>query len=364
MRKRLFVCCTNFQIFNAVLINYSKKEKGDIYDLVICNHFSKSFDIYSKCEETNIWDHCYYLQSEYKRNYIETLSIIHKLDYNKMITTNKTFVWDYDEVFIGTFNNISTIIAYRYCKNNQKKLTIIDEGIGSYIIGDFHKFFPKKQLWFRKLVGHVIMPKFVNQLLLYSPKYYCGNIKFSIGELPKIYREDKKFVKLITSIFNYDKPSVLNTVIIFDQPLVSDNFKYLNFMKKIVKIIENTSAANDFMIKWHPRTNISFQNDLVNNIASVTNGGWEVYLLNSSIKNSKIYITPFSSAAILGRFMFDDHDVIIFLYKLLGIRMNDIDVFVKKLSNYGVEIYTPTTFLEFQTLLEQSYTRIKRLDAK
>lgn len=362
MSSILFICCTPYQIFNSINYNLAYKSKNDKYDMLICNHFKGSSEIAIKCRNTKIWNKCYHMKTEYHRTKLKTMVLIHNLDFSNMIEGENDYVWDYDEVFIGTYNNISSIIAYKYCKKNMKPLSIIDEGIGSYNIDKFINSFPRKQRLFRKISDHVLSPRNVNKLVLYRPEWYCGKLKLNIEKLPLVDRKNIKLVDLISYVFEHDRIDELSTVIIFDQPVDSpeiDEVTYKSFLKHITECVENSIIKDDYSIKWHPRTSEDFKRHFDNNTIKVNSAvGWETFLLDMKVIKRRIYLTIVSSAAFLSSMIFGDGDIIIFLYKMLHMQVPNIDAFIDVLISDGTVIYTPSSFEELKEVLEISFNSV------
>ena len=308
MKRVLFVCCTNYQIFNAINYTSSLKKEEDVYDLIICNHFPAAKSIYDSCSIQKLWDNCYYMRTEYKRSYLKTMRLISNLDYAAMIE-GKEFAWNYDEVFIGTFNNISSIIAYRYCKRHNKKLYLLDEGIATYLISDFASGFKKKQRLFRKLMGQVISPKEVAGVFLYEPQYYCGRGDLKCQQLPKINRENEELKCIINESFGIKSiPQNEGSVIFFDQPLgnlIIDNVElsYNDFLKILIGKL-NEYTLGKYIIKWHPRTSEQIREIYSENSINDAGVSWELFLLNMKKTCENTYITIFSSAALVPFILF------------------------------------------------------------
>lgn len=357
MKRVLFVCCTNYQIFNAINYTSSFKKKEDVYDLIICNHFPTAKSIYDNCSRQKLWNSCYYMRTEYKRSYLKTMRLISNLDYSAMIE-GKEFTWNYDEVFIGTFNNISSIIAYRYCKKCNKKLFLLDEGIATYLISDFASGFKKKQRAFRKLMGQVISPKKVAGVFLYEPKYYCGRDDLKCQQLPKINRENEELKSLINESFGVKTiPQNEGGVIFFDQPLGNltinnVELSYSDFLKSLIgKLNEYTSGK--YVIKWHPRTSEQIRENYSENSIHDAGVSWELFLLNMKNSGGNTYITIFSSAALLGELIFGDDDKIVFLYKLVGFEIGNINMMLSKMSENKNNIFVPEAWEELDRVLQQ-----------
>lgn len=356
MIRRLFICCTPYQIFNSINIVYSNKIEENINnDIIICNHFPNSKKIYAGCRKIGVWKNCYHMKTEYDRGYLETMQIIRKLDFNAMIENSVIpFKWNYDEVYIGTFNNISSIIAYKYCKKNEKKLMIYDEGIATYTISDFSYMFGKKQRLIRKLFDHVIDPKYVNTLFLYHPEWYCGSYKFNIKSIKSIDRNSYELIKKMNYVFDYQMINLQHEqVLFFDQPIIINNSS--DVYKEKLQKCDNIFRRNkiNYNVIWHPRTDYSFRKDFkCLSYDRKSLGGWELELLNKKSEFGNVYVTPFSTAAILGKMLFNDNDIIIFLYKLFETQNDKIEKFISTIQAKSYKVYVPNDWNEFEALLD------------
>jgi hypothetical protein len=322
-------------------------------DIVICNHFADAKKIAHNCRKTRLWNQCFYIKTEYHRSYIETMNIIHRKNFASMMEESPEFIWNYDEVYLGTFNNIASIIAYRYCVAERKKLIIMDEGIASYTLTDFKGLFPKKQRLFRSIFGHIINPKYIESVKLYHPEWYCGDYNFSIEQIKPIDRNQTDFIGNLNTIFDYNNElEVIDQVIFFDQPLtISDHSgEYEKAIQRCVELFQKNNIT--YRIKWHPRTDESFRNHF-GTVSEKTSslGGWEMILLNQRHSTSKIYITPFSTAALLGKMLFNDDDIVIFLYKILNLNVPNIDKFVSNIQKVTANIYIPERWENIEVIL-------------
>ncbi len=359
--RRLFVCCTPFQIFNCIgyIINDDKKCECDI---AICNHFINARKIFENCKNSKLWRNCFFLRTEYNRSAYETLKIINEINFEKMNDSNDNFSWDYDEIYIGTVNNISSIICLKYCRKFKKRLYIFDEGVGSYLFNSMEKEFPKNQRLLRTLLGHVIYPKDIDMLLLCKPKLYSGSFKATIDSLYKNEVRTSRFRAAINNIFEY-KNNDYSEVIFFEQPDSIVSFaekgkKNNELLNAIISGIEEITM--DYSIKWHPRTTDNIKNRYGTNAKRIKSslGGWEVDLLNRDTNYRFIFVSVSSSASILSNILFGDSDVVIFLYKLAELETNHlqiegIDKLVRKLKDNGAKIYLPESIGEFSAVLKK-----------
>ena len=358
-----FVCCTPYQLFNA--INYIIGNPADSFDIFICDHFNCSLDIYKNLTQCSLLNQCYYLTTNVRQNIFRRIFYALKPDIKKISNYNKTL--DYDEVVIGSFNNITTALFYKYCKKHKKKLSIIDEGVGSYYFKNIRNDWKHKYL--RILLGHVVSKKHLNQILLYNPKLFIGEKDIAVSPLPKLSRNNIKVKNILNRIFLYSGGEKLSgKVVYFDQPLKQYIYKgnevtQTEYSQFVIKEIQAVVGPDGLIVKWQPRTPETIQKNFIRGDKQNTSlGGWEMELLNGANRN--VYVSVCSTAALLGNMLFNDGDTIILLYKTEKYNPKEyeaIDLFIKRMRQTNVNILLPTSWSEFSVLLKKSYSSINSI---
>jgi hypothetical protein len=219
------------------------------------------------------------------------------MDYNKK----------YDEIYTDAFGFMPRFVFNHYHSNNKNiKVFKVDCGVECYydnILSKKNKFMCNKIQ--KRLFGYFLYSKQLANV---------GN--YEVFELPKINTKNRVFLELIDKIFNYEdeKIKINSQKFLFLDQCLDDLPEVDSIEQEIVNALNNT-LKDDYCVKLHPRT--SEDNERYKDVEKLkTRSTFEILCLNNpELFNAKI-ITPFSTAAILPKLLFDEEPRIICLTKL------------------------------------------------
>ena len=307
------ICVTPFHIFTSINLCI---QFGYKFDLFIMDTIPGSKDYIDRIKKTNIFNDVKLLSRREmwdksigkKTMYLSALSGYFKV--RKMIKKHIPRIDEYTDVFIPCMDIPGRFIyCYKKKYNDNIKIHIFDEGIGSYI--DYAFSLTKFDYLARRVI---IGKKAVSEdfdVYLYSPEFYLKVNNKGKYKINKIDVVDKSYTEIIKCIFLYDDNYKINKkYIIFDtvrsEEGFSDGGEYNNQLFNMV--LEKT---DNVIVKPHPRdVHQYFKCDyyLRNEIP------FEVicYLTDFS---DKCLITVHSSACYYPKLLFNQEPRVMFLYK-------------------------------------------------
>lgn len=399
--KILFICSTEFQLFNALnlKLHVFPLDKADI----ILQFLKKdTVDFYHRIKETGLFENvCYRLPDffgiheysrrirsgdfsgsflEASRNSIEQFYVCcSSFRHHEYINIIKKNVYNFDkldfesyqQVFVGGTNEIVVnVIQHIRCHNPACRINLYEEGIGSYIHDN--------------LGADSDLP--VDNVYLYEPCLALYHHD-SFLKIPKISRSDVKFISLINRIFDYKEGAkeIKHKIIFFDNhaapmPEYLNRSKFLsktlfrNPYKKhlhdhqvyilqleVYKMLAMRTKGRCVLVKLHPRTErkhieadyMSPETRIMENISVP----WEVFCCNCKISDN-IFITLESSAALSNAFVMDEEDnnkaIVLIGYKELE-TIPKYKAFFQKIKDQKIDygFYLPTDERQYISALDQ-----------
>lgn len=373
--KHLFICFTKYQLINAINIKENVL-KNEVADIVLINYGGVFTDIFSRLEQSNIFENVYLHVSSVDgiEHYIRNLrdgkkgislinainNDLHKI-YQKFKGKIKGIEYKINckingnkEIDFASYNHIwgyvtlpivlDIVKAVKRNCNCKCLVSGIDEGVGSYT-SDALKMYTD-----------------YDEICLYEPDAAVYKDVFKpINAIPKIDKQDKRFVSLLNFVFGFNDSEKLDLnkkVIFFDQCYIpmpkylqKENiswWKRLLFSRNYKKhLIENVQYENqislfseimlcfnpdDVIVKLHPRTNIERIEDYkkygVGFMPSLQSP-WELFCLNCNVGNG-IWITLNSSAVHTCDFTIKSEEINKCIYGFLAYSESDSEIENKK----------------------------------
>jgi len=333
--RLLFVCCTEFQILNALNIKYHMFPECQA-DIVLQRPSYKKFA--ERIREIGLFDNVCYAKEEpigihqFFRDMTNTGSsdtnIIKAISNTIKETVKKTIGMccgpkyklnellygyeairsiRYDKVFMQ--NGTDVVRCFYQDLHDTAEMIILDEGVGSYYRDSICNG--------NEMADGAFL--YDPDLALYAKK---GMLKFT--KIPMLSEASKEFVNIANRVFDYTphKVTLENKIIFFDQggQLMPAYLKNINWLKKIIfanaiakhkrraelyhrqiELFTKMADKKKVYIKYHPRTPKSMLNEYDNNIFEAIEPRlipWELYACNNDIYNC-MFVSFFSSAVCL-----------------------------------------------------------------
>lgn len=359
--KTLFICCTDYQLINAINIKKNLLQ-NDNADIVILNNKAGVFELAKRLQTVNLFQNVYVYSEKFygihkyfqdlKKNrnlflatigslrniYVNLFQIIKGKEWgiNKRFYKNQKINFSqYDNLFaVQTESFVSEfldlILRYNKCTNN-----LLDEGLGCYLSHELNR-------------KHKI-----DAAYLYEPEMAVYKEQFkNFIKIPKINLNDEEFIRLINYVFDFKdliNVKLKNKIIFFDQnthpmPRYLQNAgkikriilrnPYKKHLKEqifyetkleLFRVLAEKLKPRKIFVKLHPRSTKEYFEDYKKNNADFfpnVFSPWEVFGCNYEIKNN-IWITVYSSALCSYDFTIkntNNNNKYIFLYKIVNQR--------------------------------------------
>lgn len=355
--KILFMCATPYHILNA--INFVITNKG-VYDICIMPDFENVENVVSGLRNMNIFENVLVL-NETNNTYTKAKSfyrLIAGSSYIRKLFKNRV----YDKVLYCLTNPVlHTIIVEELKKYNKKlKCYFVEDGIGSYA-EYLERITPKMRSFYSLLGKHPVSDK-PDGVYFYKPELVILDFNCEYLELPNLtnIKKSSSILNNVNNMLGY-KPNPLynGKVIYLNQPLLEDGMADVEAVEKRALAVFDKAGLNP-VIKCHPR---AVNNDTINNYDNISDKiPLELVMLNNDMSD-RIFVTPFSTAAITPKLNFNQEPKVIFLYKLYNLeqtlpQLKIIEKFillVKEIYSDQSRIQIPSTFKELEELLQGNW---------
>ena len=318
----LFVCSSNYQLLNAIMIIREYKIEAD---LIVTRE-----SIWSDCKLDILTQEKIFKQIYKWTVLLETLgdekikkpSDRIKIQIKKIITyLNKKKIWNslpnknkqYTRINIAYVDSV-TLWIYTYFKKTGSTLSLYEDGTYSYRCLEVEQTFIRK-IFGKILYGGASVEECVRIYVKHPEKLRLGS------HVVKILRIEENFdfdvlTKTLLPLYNLTKDwmtSFEKKVIYFDQNIE------LNEVKNIQKNIANETAKifgrKNVLVKLHPSSrNIDYGKDM---IVFRERLPFELAIIYKNM-NNKVLISIFSTACMTPKLDFDQEPYVIFTYKLYG----------------------------------------------
>lgn len=406
--KALFVCLTDYQLLNSINIKVHLL-KGCKADIIIFNNKKGNIELADRLQSTGIFENVY-VYSEFftglhkyfrgltenkneidfltavkgtvKNIYLKLLGLVKDKEFiiQQKIHNNKVLDFSQYNQFFGIETKafvgecFEAISKYNKCQNNS-----IDEGLASYlsyVLNRAHK---------------------IDKVYLYEPNMAIYKDKFTsnIIQIPKIDKEDKKFIELINFVFDFkdaNKIDLKDKIIFFDQntdpmPKYLRNagaikkFIFANPYKKhlkdqriyeikmeLFKVLVKAVFPQKVFVKLHPRSNFDYIEDYKNNGADFFPNifaPWELFCCNCAIEKN-VWVAITSSSLCSYKFSIKDsnNNKYVYLYRIVNMKtgregflsdeIKEVNMFFYTVSqNYPNMIFIPENLEEYMDILRK-----------
>lgn len=419
--KRLYICLTDFQILNAISMQYAGNEKIEA-DIMLVTNKEGNYELAKRLQSTGFFENAFLLNNSriqgmhmYLRNATEGkkhITLINSLKNslneikhivfskikgkgyainNKMILGGTMDFSQYDSVFCLDKRQLVVDCVQEILKATEQKckINLLDEGTSTYWRSILTKKFP------------------INEIFLMAPKLancFHEGWENRINTIPAININDDKFRNIINYVFAFEDDGhylknknglyeMGNQIVFFDQnwdPMPEYFSKLNRFMKFLLhnsykkhkkesmfyerkmdmfRIVADNSNNNKVVVKLHPRSPLSFIKDYQKSCCEMAHNikiPWEVFMDNCSFKNN-IWITVSSTALCTYRMAFTNrsYDIpMIFLYKIVykgNMDFREDDEFFQHFKEeYPDSVFIPETIDEFRTIYNELVNKMSR----
>ena len=252
MKKVIFVCCTPYQLLNAINLK-TNNYYNDICDIVLVNHYKDAKRYYEVLRNKDFFDSIYFLDLK-KENTTEKKNLAKNLykRINKYFITTKDYIENfeiknYDELIIGNnlyFSNVLFADIKRI--NNKAIVNLLEDGLGTYV--KKFEILDRKTIQRNKLFRrYFIEEKNISKALVYNTSLLSFKSTYKFEEVPII--SDEVFNKIVELLEIKIEKIKMPRIIYFDQPFTLDgvNISEVNVMEDILR------EYKEVAIKLHPR---------------------------------------------------------------------------------------------------------------
>ena len=225
------------------------------------------------------------------------------------------------------------VCNFAYLYNKNIKFIWLEDGMSSYTIhGVFiNGGFIRDIL--RCIFKHNVGKKNIECQYLYRPELATYSVPF-VRNKAAFLTPNSSTAIIVDKIFNFsDEDIIREKYIYFDNAFKKDGIKTND--KEILNTVCSTIGKDKFVIKVHPRNDVSIYSDSGYKLCKNNYIPWEVYFFHPEMLNNKVLIGVISTALLSPFLYFDSTQKVISLVSFLDLdEMNDS---FKKLVSYLTE---------------------------
>ncbi|MCR5502796.1 MAG: hypothetical protein K6F53_07290 [Lachnospiraceae bacterium] len=366
----LYICETEYQLFNALCI-MKMREEGKESDILLCLDQNRTDDqIVDRIESLAIVNDVFlykYVMNTSQTNVAKVAKAIKDLSVVKRMRQELPNSFKkYDRLYLAGPSMAGVAVYYHFLKKNASlRLSLYEEGIFEYYM------YAKKQIWRRwysKVVyGHYYLDE-NDELFVHEPQYAL-NIRDGV-QVKKIEKAGslKGIRETVNCIFNIGNSDVENwrtlgqkKFLYFDQNFYDEGKEQVQ--ERLLSELIGVLGREDLIIKKHPISDDKKYDDKMVSIL-YPDKPMELVLMNVELSSIKIVFTVCSSAAINFHFVFDKNIHVFFLYEIFKMEKNWAPVYTLieniRMKDGGRFIHIPKTIEELNFELE----RLKEKDQK
>lgn len=365
--KRLYLCETQYHLFNALRIILFDGLSGDV---CLCRSIPNVDMIKQKLDATGIVENVYLMDTysgyvgrngfffsliklmlslyrfiAYKRNIIRRIQNF--ADFSKQ---------HYEVLFYAS----PTMSAYNIMNLIRPKIiNLLDDGTGIYRPNGLimSKYPTLKHRIFHMFFPWLLMTFDIKTLYANSPDAFSYSCNYNIKKIGNNFSKDKYALEVIKNAFFYNSSSLLKSFrfIFLSQPPNIDK-KGGDLHKKVMDILLSDILNYELIIRLHPRDGSSDKG--YSCAYDETLNSWELECIES-ITEKHILISYYSTALFSPKLIADKEPTCIFLYNIykeyiatseIQIISNYID-YLKSAYHLKEKIYTPDTLADLRNIL-------------
>lgn len=364
----LFICSSNYQLLNTIMIVHTYKVKADL--IILRKSVYKNCDI-DFLQNTGLFREIYCWSELLEKLTDEKIrkpsdKVIIQL-YKLFSYLNKNRIWNslpnknetYKKIHISYIDSI-TLWIYAYFKQFGAELSLYEDGTYSYgclaIRDSCLRRAAKKILYKTDGISEC------TQMYIKHPERVLLGSKEGI-KLLKIESHPKtEFLEnTILGIYRssvHDVKKFETEVIIFDQNIELSEVK--NIQREIATGVSGIVGKDNVLIKLHPSSRDTCYGNITNTFAGQL--PFEVLMAYTNV-DDKILISIFSTACMSPKLDYDQEPIVIFTYKLYGDKFQINEEYLKQIEklrdNYTKKerVIVPESMDELYTVLVQAKKR-------
>lgn len=311
------VCDTPYQLMSAIMVACSIKNTDEPFVFFINTYLyrkEQTFD-YSSIHP-RIGSIFYYGRKQMSAG----LLLSGLLNPLRMLDSIEGFDKNMDlSCIISSRTTYIATYLYNYFaeKNPDLKLYLVEEGIGEYSSRLIHTRFTRACAFLHKKT-HLDR---VSEAYFSAPDLYPYETGFPVTKVPAINEEGRGIIESMFNMGSVKKSNVLSSYpcIVLSEPTTVELKKqedvdaYHRTEEEILDTVADVIGKNNAIIKVHP-IDPNYKNDKIKTY--YTKLPMESLLLDMDA-NSKIFISPMSTAMLTPRLLFGKEPFLIFTYKML-----------------------------------------------
>ena len=339
--NNLFICTTQYQIFNACNLVRMIEGKSD---LLILDDDSKLINNIDKGKAKSIFFNVfsYNICKICASNHYKVLFYLKELFSNKAYSMD--YNYNYDNIFISGTELHSKIIAMKYLKK-WGCLYYLEDGLESYayILNSNSKY---KQDTILKIFFGKRSLDVCNALYVYRPEFVMNNTNNII--IKKIEMEQNFKTNIFKdNVSNFKKKYVFLTAWFKEAKMYQEQEKYIDLLKKY--------KPNDYCVKAHPK-DLKIKNGkyIVDNC-----GNFEIANMYYDMSDN-VFISIISTACLTPYMLYNRKPILIFLYKIFlkkymfkeWIEAEKVIMAIASSNEYMGKIYIPESLEELKIIIK------------
>lgn len=318
-----FICDTPFQVMNAVLLwRRFQEERNDVTaDIYMGDQFNACRDIAERLKETRMFREV--VLYDIPSNVISFLNIgrnwerlcelfCHEAMVRKRTHRNVS-ANEYSELYLT--HNYSKMQFLMRLLNSDGMVNYIEDGVGSYLLDPQCK----NRFYLKRLTYQMIRKPFPSlvpaHLYLNSPLLFSiiqEDAKIIPEQLPPLRSEDTETVNLLSWLFDFRRNPLYDErrIVCLTQPY-EEATKTKGREKPVLEACE--AFRENIVLKLHPRQrdNSPYQGFDIDRKGEL----WELVSL-LQITDNHILLSPFSTAQLLPKIIFDKEPWLVFMAPL------------------------------------------------
>lgn len=313
------ICRTPIHVFRSIQLKYFIWQTDDV-DLYVFDTFPRSDVLSEKIRDVGLFEHVYYFAENkniVKGKMSDFRSVFRRGEFQEKLSEVK-----YDELFVFNLHGTFIEVAYNIIRRNNQDVVfnMVEDGPSIYYVerrvsNSVEKVFPLFGL--KSAQDNIDVWWFSRPDMM---EVFGDGVKKA---LPRIDRDERKFVELINDVFSYSpSKSVEDADVLFmEECYRNDGLLKTDDDKDLFGRIMKEFPQHKYLLKLHPRTKVNRFDNLCE-VLPQDGIPWEVYALNYRM-NDKILISISCTTMVSSTLLYGDETYSLLLYPLLKNKVID-----------------------------------------
>lgn len=361
-RKSCYLCTTPLQVLGAIALEKEKQEGADIF---LFDDNSDYLSLGSRLRAANIFENVYCIDfySSMKRKSktaAQAVSFFRMAACSRYVNRVTGDSVTYEKLYSSSAAVSKMVVASGlYKKNPSMKVSMCDDGIGSYSKAGRVKtgsaLFQKAK---RILKWKDILEK-PEAIYLYQPELYESESETDVRRMPvmRLSSDSSRLAGIFTDE-NPDSLLIREKILIFDTfRSQSSNAEALAALDEVYRYLGETFGADELILKEHPRSTVRTEAPMKK--YAYTSVPIEIVYMRQPELEDKILLALNSTAVFTPKMLFGAEPHVILLYRLVSkdpeIRKKRDDTFLHLRSLYEDQsrFCIPETFEELKAAITE-----------